>query len=130
MPNDKDLMKIGKNAYACILEMVEALKKADAGDNDDARDKARETIEQDPLSVEVRGGWHSVGEEPDPAPEEYRILLGTGGPAVRIIGEFGAHNEPKSATLQVQDWGTPWTDYRKADESILMAYVSVFYFGE
>jgi len=137
MRNGKELRQIGKNAYAAILEMVEALQKADNdADNDadavaceKAREVAREAIEQDPLSIEVRAGWRSLGEsEPDNTPEEYRILLATGGPAVRIVGELGAHGEPSNATLQVQDWGTPWTDYRKAEAAILMAYVSVFAF--
>jgi len=143
MRNSKELNQIGKNAYAAILEMVETLQKADddatntyvkdgadvADAYEKAREAAREAIEQDPLSIEVRAGWWSLGEgDPDNTPEEYRILLGTGGPAVRIVGELGAHGEPSSATLQVQDWGTPWTDYRKADDAILMAYVGVFAF--
>jgi hypothetical protein len=130
MRDNKELEQIGKGAYASIVEMVEALQKAEAGDDESARETAREAIEQDPLSVRVRGGWHNVGETPDPAPEEYEILLSTGGPATRIVGEFGEHGEPSTARLQAQDWGTPWTDYREADESILVAYVSVFYFGE
>ena len=47
---------------------------------------ARATILQDPLSVQVRSGWCSPGSGPG-SPEEYEILLATGGPAARIIGE-------------------------------------------
>jgi hypothetical protein len=125
----KDLEKIGANAHECILEMVTALQKANDDDDDDALEKARQAINEDPLSIEVRAGWLSLGEsEPDNTPVEYRILLGTGGPAVRIVGELDIHGEARTATLQVQDWGTPWTDYH-CDESTLLAYVQVFTFG-
>lgn len=105
-----------------------------AGDCKD-RDDAEQRIHEDPLSIEVRGDWHTPGasdeySREDNAPSEFRILLGTGGPAIRIIGELNAHGEPTSATLQTQDWGTPWTDYRGGDEETLLTYCRCFYFGE
>ncbi len=54
----------------------------------------------------------------------------TGGPATRIIGELNEHGEPTRARLQVQDWGTPWTDYRGGDQETLLTYARCFYFGE
>lgn len=123
---DKNLNNIGKGAYASIVEMVSALD----GDNRSQYEDAVEAIQQDPLSVEVRDGWRNPFDAPEDSPEEYRILLGTGGPAIRIVGELDGHCQPSTARLQVQDWGTPWTDYKDADESILLAYASVFYFGE
>ena len=60
-----------------------------------------------------------------------RILLCTGGPAVRIRGDLGAYSEPNTAELEYQDWFTPWerlpTD--SADEEILLTYARSFYFG-
>lgn len=93
-------------------------------------DAARQTIQEDPLSVEVRSGWQTVGEELTAA--EYCILLCTGGPAVRIIGDLNRHNEPERARLQFQDWGTPWTDLvcTGEDYDALIAYAGHFYFGE
>jgi len=104
-----------------LTELEEA-----AGDGDD-EDDARQRIDEDPLSIEI-GGWWSPGSEPEPT--EYRILLTTGGPAVRIVGELGAYNEPDSAQLEVQDWWKPWTEYRDVDEDVLLAYVRCFYFGD
>lgn len=100
--------------------------KAAAGEcaNDD---DARERILEDALSLEVRSGWTTLGEEL--TADEYCILLSTGGPAVRIVGGLD-RGEPTSATLEVQDWFTPWTEYAAADESILLAYAGCFYFGE
>jgi hypothetical protein len=90
---------------------------------------ARETIQEDALEIQVRSDWHSLGEESTPS--EYYILLCTGGPAVRIIGELD-RNEPSSARLQYQDWGTSWTEYitTGSDHDALMTYAQQFYFGE
>ena len=50
---------VGQPAYEAIREMVEALNNAD----DEQQEQARGTIENDPLSVEVRSGWCSPGSE-------------------------------------------------------------------
>lgn len=89
-------------------------------------DKAREAIQEDALHVQVRSDWVAAGDALEPA--EYNILLCTGGPAVRIIGDL-TNNEPDSARLEYQDWGTPWTEYREADEDTLLQYAKCFYFG-
>jgi hypothetical protein len=76
-------------------------------------DAAREAINSDPLSVRVRSDWYSLnGDEGDNSPAEFEILLCTGGPAVRIMGEIDSDGEPSRAWLEYQDWGTPWTHYR------------------
>lgn len=107
-------------------EELSELVKA-AGDCE-SREAAEQWIQEDPLSVEVRTGWYTPGGEAEP--EEFNILLGTGGPAVRIIGDLGMFNVPSSATLQVQDWFTPWTDYRGGDRDTLLTYARAFYFGD
>jgi hypothetical protein len=119
-----------KAQFSSIKEMVKALQKAEKKGNDEAIEEARRTIEEDPLSVEVRSGWHTPGAKAED--EEFNILLCTGGPAVRIIGELGQYNEPEKATIQYQDWFTQWTDYPldSKDEEILLTYCRTFYFGE
>lgn len=101
--------------------------KEEAGDCTD-RDQAYERIQEDPLSVQVRSGWASCPEEFEA--EEFEILLGTGGPAMRLIGDLNQHNEPCNTRLQVQDWFKPWTDYYDADSDVLDAYAACFYFGD
>ena len=149
-----DLQAIGASAYASIVRMVERLdpdfwdrleelrEVEDRTPEDDAElakmeairehceddDEARDTILEDALSVEVRSGWHTPGDSS--ADNEYCILLSTGGPASRIVGDLNQWKEPVSATLQVQDWGTPWTDYREADQDTLLKYADCFHFGE
>lgn len=87
-----------------------------------------DAISEGPLSVQVRSGWTSP--EHPLEPEEFEILLCTGGPAVRIIGELNEHNEPYMAWLQYQDWGTRWTEYyEEGIDDTLLKYASHFYFG-
>lgn len=102
--------------------------EAAAGDCEDA-DDARQRIEEDALSVEVRSGWESVGETLEAS--EYRIVLCTGGPHVEIVGDLN-QGQPSSARLLYQDWGTGEIEYfcDNLDRYALIAYASVFYFGE
>jgi hypothetical protein len=106
------------------------LEKA-AGDCAD-RDHAETRIHEDPLSVLVRDDWRSPGEPEEGAtPAEYEILLCTGGPACRIRGQLDGNCEPETATMQHQDWGTPWTDWplSREDEETLLTYARCFCYG-
>jgi hypothetical protein len=92
-------------------------------------DTARERIQEDALSCQVRSDWEDNAEAFTPA--EFGLLLTTGGPAVRIIGELD-DGEPTRARLEVQDWGTPWTEHFTTgeDNEALLSYARCFYFGE
>ena len=108
-----------------IGEMVKALE---AGEEIDGQDP-QERIYEHPLSVEVRTGWHCV--EDRKKATEYNILLCTGGPAVRIIGELNEYGEPVSAKLEYQDWFTPWARYgstTEEEEGMLLTYASQFHY--
>jgi hypothetical protein len=102
--------------------------EAAAGDCESQED-AQQRIQEDPLSVQVRSGWVNVGETF--AAEEFEILLCTGGPAVRIMGELDEHNQPSRAFMQYQDWGTSWTDYfEEGVAASCLEYAQQFYFGD
>lgn len=89
------------------------------------QDEARQRIEEDALSVQVRSDWVSPGEPMTPG--EFEILLTTGGPAVRILGELDESGEPCRAWLEVQDWGKPWTEYYEPGlDNVLLAYARCF----
>ena len=109
-----------------IREMVKALQTED----EDKREQAEATIQEDALEILIRTDWHPLGTDDKDTDKEYLILLCTGGPAVRITGDLNQHSEPKNARLEHQDWGTPWTEYRAADEAVLLEYARQFYFGE
>ena len=123
-----DLNEIGKNAYACIFALVGEMKAADAFGKTSDYDAARYAIREDALEIAVREDWHAPGVKM--APTDFMILITTGGPAVRIRGELNNHSEPCRAWLEVQDWGTPWTEYHDVDEDVLLDYANCFYFGE
>lgn len=106
-----------------LAELIEA-----AGDCE-SEDDARERITEDALSVEVRSGWHTVGEAPEP--EEFRIVLCTGGPHVEIRGRLNDHNEPERCELHYAGWGVRG-EYRgdALDTDALETYARQFYFGD
>ena len=110
-------------------ELLELTKSATIdGDLMADAESARERIQESPLSVQVRSGWASVGDELNA--EEFEILLSTGGPALRIRGELDKNREPSRAWIEYQNWGTGWTQYFDVEQSTLLTYCSVFYFGE
>ena len=120
-----------------IADMIRALESSPADADDPTYWEAFDSIVEAPLSVEVRSGWYSLGEA-DPEPAEYQILLSWGGPSVRITGRLGAHDEPETADLEYQDWGTPWTRYHPAygeplfdtHNADVLTFAQQFYFGE
>jgi len=90
----------------------------------------RQTIDEDPLSVQVRSGWANSPAEFEA--EEFEILLCTGGPACRIIGELD-RGQPYKARLEYQDWFTPWIEYldmTSEERDALLTYAQQFYFGD
>ena len=81
------------------------------------------------LDITVRSGWVSLPSELEA--EDYAILLSTGGPAVRIIGEL-RRGEPHTARLEHQDWFVPWTDLPLdgEDRAVVLRFAQQFYFVE
>lgn len=115
-------------------ENAEELKElTDAAGDCENEDDARQRIEEDALSVDVRSDWYSPGNTEDSKPSEYKILLCTGGPACQIIGDLDHYGQPESATIQFQDWFTSWenlTELTSEEEDAVLTYCRVFYFGE
>ena len=92
-------------------------------------DEARQAISEDPLSVQVRSGWANSPAEFEA--EEYEILLCTGGPACRIVGDLD-RGEPDRARIEYQDWFTPWIELvgiTSGERDAMLVYARQFYFG-
>lgn len=121
--DDEDLDEL-QDAVAANIEDETCSPDGFEFDEDDARER----IQEDPLEITVRSDWVSTSDEMKPS--EYCILLATGGPAVRIIGDL-EDGEATSAKLQTQEWGTPWTDYKSLyeEDEDLLTYARNFYFG-
>lgn len=102
-------------------ELTELERVADGcADADEARDR----IMEDPLSIETRSGWVSVGEEMSPG--EYRIVLCTGGPHVEIVGDLDQHGAPCRARIVYRDWGDSGELF-DFDHDAVLAYAQQFF---
>ena len=124
------------NAIGHIESMVENFKKdqqLQESNDYNQQDELRESVLNSALSVEFRSGWYSSLDE-ETKPEEFKILLSWGGPALRIIGELDDYG-PVNPKLQFQDWGTPWTDLNdiwelnQNQQDALNWFCNCFYFG-
>lgn len=110
-----------------LNDAVELAELEDAAGDCTDEDDARDNIQEDPLDVQVRSDWTNPGETLEA--DEFMILLCTGGPAVRIVGELD-RGEPCRAWLEYRDWGTPWTQWFGASSETLCQYAAHFFFGE
>lgn len=112
-----------EDQYPDEAEELRELEEA-AGGYEDQEDVQR-AIGEDPLSVQVRSGWHDPGDT-FAGDEEFQILLCTGGPAVRIVGELNPYNEADRAWIEYQDWFTGWEQWTGADSDLLCKYANHF----
>jgi len=135
----REMIERLEHANECSEDREECSLKIELGSVSDSEfetyhdsEDARQAIEEDALSVEVRSGWYTPpAGKGDDAPAEFCILLCTGGPACRIRGELDENLEPSRAWLEHQDWGTPWTQYYEPGiQETLLEYARVFYYGE
>jgi hypothetical protein len=86
-------------------------------------DSIRESILEDPLSLSI--------DEIDPNYDEvkWNLLLGWGGPAVRILVTTDLGGSVQDASYQFQDWFQPWTDAEDQDTDLVKAYAEMFYYA-
>lgn len=127
----KSKMSVGEREaraqLASIVKMVENLGELAT---EQEREEASEIIRQDPLSVEVRSGWHKPDD--DARDKEFQIMLSVGGPAVRLIGTISNEGTPCDyVRLEWREWGIPWTELPVSglEFDALLAYAGQFYFG-
>lgn len=99
-------------------------------DNEPAMEEAEQAIREDALSAEVRSCWTNVGQKFEP--DEYRLVLCTGGPHVEIRGKLDKWSQPVTADILYQDWFTEFKTYHTdpIEQRYLLAYAQRFYFGE
>ncbi len=120
------------NAIGHIESMVKDFKKdqqLQESNDYNQQDELRESVLDSALSVEFRSGWYSSLDD-ELVPEEFKILLTWGGPALRVTGELDDYG-PVNPKLQFQDWGTPWTDFEITEDQqkALNWFCNCFYFG-
>jgi hypothetical protein len=139
--NEAHAISNARGQLESIKELYRNYKQAESDDDYTREDEIREQAQDEALSVEFRSGWTSNPEEMKP--EEFKILLSTGGPACQIVGKIDYGScEPIDIEIQYQDWFTPWEPLQLnstyADESpnitsdyeALEWFCNCFYFGE
>lgn len=109
-------------------DMAERAELEEAAGENTSEEQAREAIECDPLSVEVRSGWASSTDEFEA--EEFRIVLCTGGPHVELVGDLD-RGTPSRVRVIYKDWGTSGEYFPDSEErEAIETYCAQFYFGE
>lgn len=96
-----------------------------AGDCSD-EEEARERIQDDPLSIEVRSDWCSSADDMEPS--EARIVLCTGGPHVEILCDLD-RGQPSRPRVIYKDWGTSGELF-DFDHDAVTTYLEQLYFAE
>lgn len=128
MDDIKKNENIGEGTFFNIDRLMRILAKARHLNKDALVEDIIERCYEMPLSIQIRSGWHTLQDEM--IAEEFEILLGWGGPSVRIWGKLDQHKEPSTATLEGQDWGTPWTRTQGQDPETVLEFARLFFFGE
>ena len=104
--NEAHAISNARGQLESIKELYRNYKQAESDGDYTREDEIREQAQDEALSVEFRSGWTSNPEEMKP--EEFKILLSTGGPACQIVGKIDYGScEPIDIEIQYQDWGTP-----------------------
>ncbi len=101
------------------------------GNRFDSEEELLEYCTELPLGVSVRGTWHAPGDtETAIVPVAYQVLLTTGGPGLRLIGDLDSDRIPVSVRVEYCDWGVPWTEWTGyADEEALLWFVELFWWA-
>lgn len=121
---DNDLIE----AYDTGRELAE-LENA-AGENE-SEDDAREAIQNDALSVEVRCGWTNPCAISEVGFEEFRIVLCTGGPHVEIVGDLDRGTPTRARILYGDGWGDSGEYFPESEaRDAVLTYCQQFYFGD
>lgn len=100
----------------------------DGTNKNEVLEAIEEEMRESILSLEVRSDWHSPGNYD--GPEQFNLLLSTGGPALRLIGDLDQHCTPRRCWLEHQNWFTPWTEYHGGTAESLEWFAGLFYYGE
>jgi len=91
-------------------------------------DDAERALLESALDVGVRSGWTNPAEKLEAS--EFMILLSTGGPSVRIVGELDAHGIPDRAWIEYCNWGITWRELcaiTSEERELILAYCQHFF---
>jgi len=83
-----------------------------------------------PLSCEVRSGWEAHSSKFTAL--EFRIMIGTGGPAYWVAGDLDQYDEPTSVKAFHQDWYEPEQVIylNEKEQAAVDWFAGLFYWGQ
>lgn len=103
--------------------MLQLMRDCQAHEHYEWAESMQNSILESPLCVDMDGL--------DPNRDEvtWSILLGTGGPARRVLVTTDMGGSIEQAEYQFQDWFQPWTTAYGANTDMLREFAEMFYFG-
>lgn len=119
-----------EQAKAQIQSILNAIAEFTDEDGNFDDSEFNDWVNEDALSLEVRGAWHTPGAEAED--DEFRIVMCTGGPHVEIQGELDRYKQPCRIRVMYNDWFRSLTEYRtdSEEDEAIEKYVACFYFGD
>lgn len=110
------------NRFAEIERLDELAAQADGLGHRTWCEEMNDRLTEMPLCVDL------VAIYPPQDRCEWSILLGTGGPADRVLVTTDLNGDIEAAVYQYQDWFTPWTDAHDQDYELVKRFAARFYF--
>lgn len=110
----KDIQEASNEAYSLLFdkEMAQLIVKA----TEDP--EAEEELNGHILEMKLITTNH------DSETHRWALLLGTGGPAYRVVVTANFNGEVTDADFQFQDWFQPWTSATNQDKNLLIDFAS------
>lgn len=122
MSTDTEFQQITNKHYADFAKRIEeTLDKLDSED-EVVVEAARQELDEMPLCIEKLITDHRNEEV------TWEILLGTGGPAVRVSVFTDFEGNILSAEYQFQDWFKSWTTADNQNQALMKRFANQYYF--
>jgi hypothetical protein len=114
-----------------LAQLAEVARLAELLEADPDNDELQDELRALALSQEVRSDWRCLSIAGETEPDEWRLVLCTGGPHVEVRGEFNNYGDPETASLWAADWGQSLAEVPISQSSadLLLWFGQTFYWG-
>lgn len=120
---DQEMRTVANDHYRSrfdeIGRILHLIERCTEYGHDEWADELRQRLMEMPLCVDLQ----SIDVPNETA--RWSVLLGTGGPADRVLVEADWDGGIERATYQHQDWFTPWIDATDQDDDTVVAFAEV-----
>jgi hypothetical protein len=114
-----------------LAQLAEVARLAELLEADPDNDELQDELRALALSQEVRSDWRCFVATEECDPDEWRLVLCTGGPHVEVRGEFNNYGDPETASLWAADWGQSLAEVPipQSSADLLLWFAQTFYWG-